>query len=58
MGLFLLVRMGLVHMWAFYLKSYGLNEIRKIIFGPMYIYVGRQDAILAFNIILFHYLIK
>jgi hypothetical protein len=36
-GLFLLVRMGLVHMWAFYLKSYGFNEIRKIIFGPMYI---------------------
>ena len=29
MGLFLLVRMGLVHMWAFYLKSNGLNKIRK-----------------------------
>jgi hypothetical protein len=37
-GLFLLVRMGLVHMWAFYLKSYGFNEIRKIIFGPIYTY--------------------
>jgi hypothetical protein len=41
-GLFLLVRMGLVHMWAFYLKSYGLNEIRKIIFGPIHIWGGNM----------------
>lgn len=35
MGLFLLVRMGLVHMWAFYLKPNGFDKIRKHHLGPL-----------------------
>jgi hypothetical protein len=52
-GLFLLVRMGLVHIWTFYLKSYGLNEIRKY-YLAQYIYMwGGKVMYLTLNIILF-----
>jgi hypothetical protein len=42
-GLFLLVRMGLVHMWALYKRPNGLNKIRKQHVAH-YIHHGRQES--------------
>ena len=55
MGLFLLVRMGLVHMWALYERPNVLNKMKNNI-KPIYIILGRKwlmyklmDCFILFN---------